>query len=144
MGNLTKENSLLEFTHLRQTDYIVGNKMALINTVNPSDLYHMACRMDRGHNFGYNGWRAIGEYLEELSDDIGEDVEVDIVGICCEYSMSEDVSDWWDEYGEYSDIDSNDWENMDNDEKLEAIRDYLQENTGVVICEDDLIIWQAF
>lgn len=118
--------------------------MALINTVNPSDIYHMACRMDRGDNFGYNGWNAIGEYLENLSEDIGEDYEVDIVGICCDYSMSENVSEWWDEYGEYSDIDSEEWENMDEEEKLEAIRDYLQDNTSVVICEDDLIIWQAF
>lgn len=118
--------------------------MAMINTINPSDLYHMACRMDRGHNFGYNGWRAIGEYLEELSDGIGEDVEVDIIAICCDYSMVEDVSDWWKEYGVYSDIDSDEWEEMDDDEKLEAIRDYLQDNTSVVICEENLIIWQSF
>ena len=118
--------------------------MALINTIDASDLYHMACRMDRGHNFGYNGWNAIGEYLENLSDDIGENIEVDIVGICCEYSMSEDVSDWWKEYGVYSAIDSDEWEEMDEDEKLEAINDYLQENTSVVTCEENLIIWQAF
>lgn len=118
--------------------------MALINTVNPSELYHMACRMDRGDSFGYNGWRAIGEYLEELSDGMGEDVEVDIVGICCDYSMAESTSDWWQEYGEYSAIDAEEWGNMDEEEKLEAIRDYLQDNTSVVICEENLIIWQAF
>lgn len=118
--------------------------MALIEKIYSSDLYHMACRMDRGHNFGYNGWRAIGEYLEELSDGMGEDVEVDIVGICCDYSMAESTSDWWEECGEYSDIDSDEWEEMDDDEKLEAIENYLQENTSVVICEENLIIWQAF
>lgn len=118
--------------------------MALIEKLSSSDLYHMACRIDRGHNFGYNGWRAIGEYLEELSDGIGEDVEVDIVGICCDYSMAESTSDWWKEYGVYSDIDSDEWEEKDEDEKLEAIQDYLQENTSVVICEENLIIWQAF
>lgn len=118
--------------------------MALINTIDSSELYHMACCMDRGHNFGYNGWRAIGEYLEELSDGIGEHVEVDIVGICCDYSMAEDVGEWWKEYGVYSDIDSEEWENMDDDEKLEAIENYLQENTSVVVCEENLIIWQAF
>lgn len=118
--------------------------MSLIETINPSDLYHMACRMDRGSNFGYNGWKAIGEYLDNLSEDIGEDIEIDIVGICCEYSMSEDVNDWWDEYGVYSDIDSEEWEEMDDEEKLEAIENYLQENTSVVVCEENLIIWQAF
>lgn len=117
--------------------------MALIQTVNPSDLYHMACRMDRGDSFGYAGWNAIGEYLEELSNDIS-DIEIDIVAICCDYSMSEDVNDWWDEYDMHSDIDSEEWEEMDDKEKLEAIENYLQENTSVVTCQENLIIWQAF
>ena len=118
--------------------------MALIETINASDLYHMACRMDRGNNFGYYGWLAIGDYLESLSDDLGENVEVDIVGICCEYSMSEDVNDWWKEYGAYSDIDSDEWEEMYEFGKLKAIENYLQENTCVVTCQENLIIWQAF
>ena len=118
--------------------------MALIETINASDLYHMACRMDRGHNFGYDGWLAIGDYLEQLSDGTGENIEVDIVGICCEYSMSESVADWWKEYGVYSDIDSEEWEEMDDKEKLETIENYLQENTSIVTCQENLIIWQAF
>lgn len=118
--------------------------MALIKTISSSDLYHMACRMDCGHNFGYDGWLAIGDYLEQLSDDTGENIEVDIVGICCEYNMSEDVRDWWGGYGDYSGIDSNEWEEMDDDEKLEAIENYLQDNTSIVCCDDDCIIWQAF
>ena len=118
--------------------------MALIETVNPSDLYHMACRMDRGDKFGYNGWNAIGEYLEELSDDTGEDYEVDIVGICCDYSMAESVDEFFNEYGKYSSIDPEEWEEMDEEEKLEAIENYLQDNTSVVTCQENLIIWQAF
>lgn len=117
--------------------------MALIQTVNPSDLYHMACRMDRGDSFGYAGWNAIGEYLEELSNDTS-DIEIDIVGICCDYSMSESVDDWWKEYGVYSDIDSDEWEEMDDEEKLEAIENYLQEKTSVVTCQESLIIWQNY
>lgn len=118
--------------------------MALIQTVNPSDLYHMACRMDRGDQFGYNGWNAIGEYLENLSEDIGEDIEADIIAICCDYTMCEDVNDWWKYYGIYSDIDSGEWEEMIEDEKLEAISDYLNENTSVVCIEENCIIWQSF
>ena len=118
--------------------------MALIEKISSSDLYHMACRMDRGYQFGYNGWNAIGDYLENLSDDIGEDVEVDIVAICCEYSMSDSVDDFWNEYGKYSSIDPEEWEEMDEEEKLEAIENYLQENTSVVTCQENLIIWQAF
>ena len=118
--------------------------MALIETISASYLYSMACRMDRGHNFSYNGWNAIGEYLESLSEDLGEDIEVDIVGICCDYSMSESVDDFWNEYGKFSSIDPEEWEEMDDDEKLEAIEEYLQDNTSIVCCDEDCIIWQAF
>lgn len=126
--------------------------MALIEKISSSDLYHMACRMDRGHNFGYAGWNAIGEYLEQLSEDISEDVEVDIVAICCEYSSADSVDEFYNEWRsslgfsrEGLNINTAEiWEDMDEEEKLEAIRDYLQENTSIVVCEENLIIWQAF
>ena len=126
--------------------------MALIEKISSSDLFYMACRMDRGDSFGYAGWRAIGEYLEQLSDDLGENIEVDIVGICCEYSMAESVQDFYSEWRtnlgfskEGLNIDTAEiWEDMDDEEKLEAIENYLQDNTSVVTCQENLIIWQAF
>lgn len=116
----------------------------MIQRVGASELYHMACSMDRGEQFGYNGWQAIGEYLEHLGEDIGEPIEVDIVGICCDYASADSTDEWWQEYGEYSTIDPEEWEESDEDAKLELIQDYLEYNTSVVCCEDDCIIWQAF
>ena len=121
--------------------------MSLIETVNPSDLYHLACKMGRGDTYGYNGWRALGEYLEELSDSTGEDVEIDIIGLCCEYSMAESVEEFFMEFYHLHGIDlptMEEWEELEEDEKLETIEEFLQENTALIICEDDLIIWQAF
>lgn len=118
--------------------------MALIETINSSNIYHMACRMGRGEQFGYKGWRAIGDYLEQLSEDIGEDIEVDIVGICCDYSSADSADEWLAEYGPWSDIDPDALEEMDEEEKLKVIEDYLSRNTSVVICEEDCIIWQTF
>lgn len=115
--------------------------MALIQTVNPSDLYHMACRMDRGDSFGYAGWNAIGEYLEELSNDTS-DIEIDIVGICCDYNHAENAQEVFDQYE--TNIDPVEWEEMEESEKSDAILDYLNENTSVVCCEDGCIIWAAF
>ena len=119
--------------------------MALIQTVDSSDLYHMAARMGRGDNFGYNGWRAIGDYLDELSNDMGEDVEVDIIAICCDYSMAESADDAYMQYDHLHGVDLPEeeaWEELTEEEKLETVRTFLQENKGqLVICEDDLIIW---
>lgn len=116
----------------------------MIQRVDASELYHMACRMDRGEQFGYNGWRAIGEYLESLSDDIEEPIEADVVGICCDYSKADSAEEWWQDYGKHSTIAPEEWGNADDDAKLELIRDYLEYNTSVVCCEDDCIIWMAF
>ena len=121
--------------------------MALIQTVSANDLYHLACKMNRGENFGYNGWRAIGDYLESLSDDLGEDVEIDIISICCDYSMEESIEDVFMEFSHEHGIDlptMEEWGDMDDEERLETIEKFLQKSTAVVICEDDLIIWQAF
>ena len=121
--------------------------MALIQTVYAGDLYNMACRMNRGKKFGYNGWRAIGEYLENLSDDLGEDIEIDIISICCEYSMAESVESFYTEHQHLHGFDlptMEEWEELEDEEKLETIENYLQENTALVTCEDGLIIWQAF
>ena len=121
--------------------------MALIQIVDSSDLYHLACRMDRGHNFGYNGWRAIGDYLESLSNDTGEDIEIDIISICCDYSMAESADDAYMEFDHLHGVDlpeKEDWEELTEEEELETIEAFLQDRAPVVICEDDLIIWQSF
>ena len=116
----------------------------MIQRVGASELYHMASRTGRGEQFGYNGWQAIGEYLESLSDDIGELIEVDIVGICCDYASADSTDEWWQENGQYSTINPDEWLEADEDEKLELLRDYLEYNTSVVCCESGCIIWLAF
>ena len=107
----------------------------------------MACRMDRGHNFGYAGWDAIGDYLEQLSEDIGEDIEIDIVGICCDYNMVESIDEFLQEFPPFlyeQGIDSEDWQEWDDNEKLSAISDYLSDNASCIAAKPDMIIWQAF
>lgn len=119
--------------------------MALVQTVNANDLYRMACKMNRGNNFGPDGWRAIGDYLESLSDDLGEDIEIDILGICCEYSMANSADEFADMYDEFMDeVDPEEWDEMTEEDKLVEIENFLQERTSVVSCEEGLIIWQAF
>ena len=34
---------------------------------------------------------ALYEYLDELSDGMGEDIELDVVGLCCEWSEYKDM-----------------------------------------------------
>lgn len=121
--------------------------MALIQTVNPSDLHHLACKMARGDNFGYKGWRKIGDYLESLSDNLGENIEIDIIAICCEYSMAESTEEFFMERQHLHGTNlptMEEWEELEDDKKLETIEEFLQKNTALIICKDNLIIWQVF
>ena len=43
----------------------------------------MECRPD---NFSYDGLLALWEYFEEYEDSTGEEIELDVIAICCEYS----------------------------------------------------------
>ncbi len=44
-------------------------------------------------NFTYYGKRALFDYLENLSEDIGEDIELDTIALCCEYSEYESLEE---------------------------------------------------
>lgn len=42
--------------------------------------------MNRMDNFSYDGLRALFEHFENLEDDIGEEIECDVIAICCDYN----------------------------------------------------------
>ena len=54
----------------------------------------------RPNNFSYDGLTALYEYLEQLSEDIGEDIELDVIAICCDYSEYENLKDFQNQYSD--------------------------------------------
>lgn len=120
--------------------------MALKITANADHVVQLAVDYGRLDNFGHKGWRLLAEAMENLSDYIGEDIEVDIIGWCCEYSHASDVNEAFEELQRYPGwgIEQSDWEGMDDDEKLEAICAFLKKRTSLMVCEDDCIIWASF
>jgi predicted ArsR family transcriptional regulator len=79
---------------------------------------------DRKENFSYEGLKVLFDYLEDYEEQTGEEIELDVIALCCDYS--EDNPD--DIIANYS----IDVEGMDDDEKIEAVRDYLNDNTTLV------------
>lgn len=75
----------------------------LYKQVNTSDLYHDLKRIGRD-NFTYDGAKALMEYLEELASDIGEPIEYDPIGLCCEYTEYEDFNAIKEEYPHFNRI----------------------------------------
>ena len=55
------------------------------------------------NNFSYEGLHALFEYIEEVEDDIGEEFEFDMVGICCDYTEYDDIEDFNEQYSHEKD-----------------------------------------
>jgi hypothetical protein len=58
-------------------------------TVNSSQFHDAFHRAGRGNQFSYEGLEVLFSYLEQLEGDTGFEIELDVIGLCCEYSESE-------------------------------------------------------
>lgn len=55
-------------------------------TVTVSDFHDAFRAYDRLDNFSYAGREALFEYLEEQEKDLGEEHELDVIALCCDFS----------------------------------------------------------
>jgi len=74
------------------------------------------------NNFTYDGKRALFDYLEQLENETGEKIELDIVALCCEYTEYKDLKEVQEQYP-----------------KIQTIEE-LQDNTTVIEFDSGLII----
>ena len=94
------------------------------STVNKSAFMDAFSSMDRYNQFGYEGLSVLFDYLEEYEDSAGEEIELDVIALCCDYSHDsiEDIAANYD-------IDLSDCD--DDEAKREAVEEYLNENTTI-------------
>jgi hypothetical protein len=92
------------------------------------------CRPD---NFSYEGLKVLFEYLEEYEMDIGEELELDVIGLCCDFSEStfEDIAAL---YNIEIDINENE------DEQKQQVIDFLQSEGAYVGETLNSIIYRDF
>jgi len=96
------------------------------------DAFHSYERYDQ---FGYAALQILFDYLEEYEEDCGTERELDVIALCCDYS----VDSWQDIAANYS-IDLSECE--DDEGRLEAVLEYLNDNTSVCgTTEDDQIVY---
>ena len=76
-----------------------------INFYDFRDAFH---KFGRGDQFTNSGLRTIFDYIEDYEDSADEEVEFDVIAICCEYSEYDSIADFWLEYDQevYPDMDS--------------------------------------
>jgi predicted ArsR family transcriptional regulator len=93
-------------------------------TVSRYDFERAFVDADRKENFTYEGIGLLFDYLEDYEEQTGEELELDVIALCCDYA-EEDTHIIARDY-------SIDIEGMDDEEILEAVRDYLNDNTTLV------------
>ena len=75
-------------------------------TVNDWDFTDAFHKAGRGKQFSYEGLKALFEHLEDLESDIGEEIELDVIALCCEYMEYDSLKEYNDAYDtKYSEID---------------------------------------
>ena len=94
--------------------------------------------MNRYDQFGYDALRIIFDYLEEYEESTGEELELDVVAICCEYTVQGHTGIAQDYSIDLSDADG------DADAEEAIVLDFLSENTTVLGQCDTGIIYQQF
>ena len=97
-----------------------------VNKSQFADAFRSAGRQDQ---FSYAGLNALFGYLENLGDDIGEEIELDVIALCCEYSEHKSALD---AVADYSfDVEG---------ESEQSALAYLRDNTNVIEFEGGIII----
>ena len=100
------------------------------NTVKFSDFVNTFRNHGRENSFSYAGKRALFDYLEELEEDCGIDIELDVVALDCEYCEYENAKEAASEYS------------SENDD-IEDCLEWLHERTQVIAFDGGVII-QSF
>ena len=92
-------------------------------TMNEYDF--TAAMMDiRPDNFSYSGLKKLYDHLTELEESCDFEIEFDAIAICCDYSEDALL-------------------NVLDNYSLDSIEE-LQENTDVIIVDDEIIIYQNY
>ena len=111
-------------------------------SVNSSMFADAFRRMGRENQFSREALEALFNYLEDYEQDTGEDLELDVIGLCCDFTEYENAIGAAADYGFTSELEADDYEDVESyeDAKEEEALDWLQDRTIVISFDSGLII----
>jgi hypothetical protein len=105
-------------------------------TVSRSD-FHEAFRRIRPCQFTHDALDFIFDYFEQLEEDTGEQIELDVIAICCDVSeMSTD--EFIESYGIYVEDDATD------EGKMHEVCEHIQHNSSLIGTFDNTVVFYNF
>ena len=102
----------------------------MIQTINRHDFKIAFRACGRTDNFSHEALNLLFDFFEEIESDLDEQIELDVIGVCCDYCEStlEEINQDYDQ--EFED--------------LEGAVDWLQDQTPVVGKTDETIVFASF
>ena len=99
-------------------------------------------RMGRENQFSREALEALFNYLEEYEQDTGEDLELDVVGLCCDFTEYGTAVEAAADYGFTSELEAEDYEDAESyeDAKEDEALEWLQDRTEVISFDGGLIV----
>jgi hypothetical protein len=92
-------------------------------TVHNSDFHDAFIKSGREANFSYQARNILFNWIEQLDADTGEETELDVIALCCEFT-DHAMEDVLFDYGYMMDL--------SKEPDINYIREFLQENT--ILC----------
>ena len=113
--------------------------MAIVQSINSVYQFEAAFKeAGRSEQFSWEGLKALFDYLNNLSDNIGQPIELNVLALCWDYT-----EDSYSNIAKDYSIDLSEAE--DEEEEKQIVIDYLQNNTSYVgEGEDDNLVYAAF
>ena len=96
-------------------------------TVTKEDFFQAFKDYDREDNFSSQGLSALFDWLEDYAEDTGEEIELDVIALCCDFQ-----EDTYEYFAATYDVD------------IEEVQDFLHENTLLIEVDDETCIIQTF
>lgn len=106
-------------------------------TVSRYDFERAFADAGRKDQFSYEGLSVLFDYLEDYEEQTGEEIELDVVTLCCDY-----CEDSWQSIAENYGIEYD--ENENEDEGRQIVFDYLSDRTSVVGETANGFVYAAF
>jgi phosphosulfolactate synthase (CoM biosynthesis protein A) len=101
-----------------------------------------ALKNDANACWSYNGSRALAEYLEEYEESTGEEMELDVCAIRCDFSEYSSLLDWAHDHfsNALEELGLDETEENDEDEVDEKIREYIQDHGELIEFDGGVIV----
>ena len=105
-------------------------------TVNFYDFERAFADHGRSEQFTYEALRVLFDFLEEMEADTGEEMELDVIALCCDFN-----EDTWEDIADNYSIALDAMNDLDGEN---LVMEHLENNTIIAGITNNTIIYQAF